>query len=116
MLKDDYLSDVQWPSFIAMPKPGQSIDDDDCLWTSLFNATVQQMTIFLLHEPQFVDETTRKKLTRMVNYARDKAKPDDNFLESIGFSPDNIEKARREKGPTILRGARATAAPEEDAE
>ena len=94
MSKDDHLDDVQWPKFIALPKLGQSIDDDDCLHTSLFNATVQQMTIFLLHEPAHVGESTRKKLAQMVNYARAKAKPDDNFLESIGIPPDNIEKIR----------------------
>ena len=93
-LKDEYFEDVEWPSYIALPKPGQSIDDDDCLWTSLFNATVQQMTIFLLREPPFVDETTRKKLAQMVNFARAKAKPDDNFLEAIGVPHDDVEKLR----------------------
>ncbi len=93
-LKDEYFKDVKWPSYIALPKPGQSIDDDDCLWTTLFNATVQQMTIFLLHEPAYVDETTRKKLAQMVNFARAKAKPDDNFFEAIGVSPDDVEKWR----------------------
>ncbi len=93
-MKDEYFKDVKWPSYIALPKPGQSIDDDDCPHYPLFNATVQHMTTFLLHEPQFVDETTRKKLARMVNYARDKAKPDDNFLESIGMPPEAVEKLR----------------------
>ena len=56
--KDDYLDDIQWPRFIAVPPPGQSIDDDDCPHYSLANATVQHMTTFLLHEPPYVDKTT----------------------------------------------------------
>ncbi len=94
MSKDDYLDDVQWPVWVAVPKPGQSIDDDDCPHWSLFNATVQQMTTFLLHEPSYVDKTTREKLAQMVNYARAKAKPDDNFLESIGV-PRELTRRRR---------------------
>ncbi len=94
MSKDDYFKDFNWPSHIALPKPGQSIDDGACPYISLFNATVRQMTIFLLHEPAYVDETTRKKLAQMVNFARAKAKPDDNFFEAIGIPPDDVKKWR----------------------
>ena len=38
----------------------------------------------------------KKKLAQMVNFARAKAKPDDNFLESIGVPPDAIEAMREE--------------------
>ena len=93
-MADDYFKDFKWPSHIALPKPGQSIDDDDCKWTSLFNVTVQEMTIFLLCEPPFVDEKTRKKLAQMVNFARTKGKPDDNLFEAIGVSPDDVEELR----------------------
>ena len=94
MQKDDYFKDFNWPSHIALPKPGQSIDDDDCPYTTLFNATVQQMAIFLLHEPAYVDEKTRKKLAQMVNFARAKGKPDDNFFEAIGISHEDVENWR----------------------
>ena len=94
MQEDDYFKDFNWPAHIALPKPGQSIDDDDCPYTTLFNATVQQMTVFLLREPAYVDEKTRRKLCQMVNYARGKAKPDDNFFEAIGISPDDVEEWR----------------------
>ncbi len=94
MMKDEYFKDFDWPAYIALPKPGQSIDDGDCPYTKLFNATVQQMTVFLLHEPAYVDEKTRRKLCQMVNYARAKAKPDDNFFEAIGISPDDVEEWR----------------------
>ena len=98
MPKDDYLADIQWQRFVAVPKPGQSIDDDDCPHASLLNATVRDMTTFLLHEPPYVDKTTREKLAQLVNYARAKAKPDDNFLESIGIPPDALEKLRASRG------------------
>ena len=94
MMKDEYFKDFKPPRFIALPKPGQSIDDDDCLWTSLFNATVREMTIFLLHEPAYVDEKTREKLAQMVNLARAKAKAGDNFFEALGCSPGDVEKWR----------------------
>ncbi len=40
------------------------------------------------------DENTRGKLCQMVNYARAKGKPGDNFFEAIGVSPDDVEEWR----------------------
>ncbi len=92
MSEDNYLDDVQWPAWIAVPKPGQSIDADDCLHVSLFKATVQHMTVFLLHEPPHLDKTTQEELAKLVNYARARAKPGDNFFEALGVDPAAVEK------------------------
>ena len=94
MSEDNYLDDFQWPAWIAVPKPGQSIDDEDCLHVSLLNATVQQMTTFLLHEPPHLDKTTWEKLTLMVNHVRAEASPEDNFLETLGMDPAVVEELR----------------------
>ena len=99
------LADANLPSCIALPKPGQSIDDDDCQWLSVFLATVQQMTIFLLHEPAHIDKESRERLAQLVNYARLKAKPDDNFFEALGVPHANMEvmRARKEEELRVRR-------------
>ncbi len=105
MSEDNYLEDIQWPAWIAVPKPGQSIDADDCLHVSTFKATVQQMTTFLLHEPPHVDKTTLEKLSQLVNYARAKAKPGDNFLEALGMDPAAIEQMQKSFSEHLLSGS-----------
>ncbi len=96
MSEDLNWDDINWPQYVAVPKPGQTIDDSDCSYVFICDATVQQMTIFLLHEPDYVDKASRVMLTQLVNVARARAGPDHNFLETLGFEPAAIDELRKQ--------------------
>ncbi len=81
MLEDDLKG---LPYFIAVPKPDQSPGDDECPHVNITRATVQDMTIFLVNDPDSVPPKCRQTLRRMVNYARLKGMPTDNFWLANG--------------------------------
>jgi len=79
------------PRFIAVPKPGQSADDDDCPHVFVTHATVQDMTVFLLQEPPDIPPEKLTSLTQFLNLARLRGKPTDNFFQALGIPPDLIK-------------------------
>ncbi len=88
------------PKFIAVPKPGQTFDDIRCPHVLITRATVRDMTVFLLNVPDWVPPKCRETLSQMVNYARLKGDPTDNFWEANGFSSEEVrefERATRKK-------------------
>ena len=91
-----YQIDLQGlPRFIAVPKPGQTLDSIDCPYMFVTRATVRDMTVFLLNEPDWVPPKCRETLCQMVNYARLKGDPSENFWEANGFSPEWVEEFER---------------------
>ena len=77
------LTDAELPNSIPCPKPGQSVDDDDCLHIWLLKATVRDMTVFALNAAPHADNAVRNLRNKLVNYARLKAKPGLTGLQQV---------------------------------
>ncbi len=86
------LTDAELPNSIPCPKPGQSVDDDDCLHIWLLKATVRDMTVFALNAAPHADNAVRNLRNKLVNYARLKAKPGDNFFKALGVPHADMEE------------------------
>ena len=113
------LTDADLPNCLAIPKPGQSVDDDDCPHVWLFKATVRDMTVFVLNAPPHADNAVRILRNRLVNLARLKAKPGDNFFEALGVSHADMEEFYTNFEKDVRRRQEeweAEASPERDAE
>jgi hypothetical protein len=101
------LNDADLPNCLAIPKPGQSVDDDDCLHVWLFKATVRDMTVFVLNAPPHEDKAVRDFRNRLVNLTRLKAKPGDNFFEVLGVPHASMEELYAAFGKDVRRRQRA---------
>ena len=91
ILKDAW-DDIQWPRFVPVPEPGQSIEDDECGWVSVHIATASDIETFLAAEPDWTEKPdwctplTIMGLKFIVGYAKqEKVGPDESLLRALGM-------------------------------
>ena len=84
--------DIQWPRFLPLPEPGQSIEDDECEWISFLLATVSDVETFLAAEhdwaerPEWYTPFTVMALKALVECAKQrKVDPDECLLLALGM-------------------------------
>ena len=85
-----FWSQVQLPSYIAAPEPGQDIDNDCCPWVSFFRATIRDVQTFLSHEPDWLNENTVAALGALVEYALRDNEVDDNFVSALDIKKGGL--------------------------
>ena len=86
------IDDIQWPRFVPIPEPGQSIEDDECEWISFLLATQRDVETFLAAEhdwaerPEWYTPFTVMALKALVECAKQrKVDPDECLLLALGM-------------------------------
>jgi hypothetical protein len=89
---EDVWDEIKWPRFVPVPKPGQSIEDDECGWVSFDKATISDIETFLAAEPDWTQKPewrtplTIRALTLIVDHAKQqKVGPDVKLLPLLGM-------------------------------